>query len=342
MTRHRLDHVERPRLRPEAAEALAGWVAAARDHLDGDDERRLLDRAREQVAFHVGARSHEVVFTSGATESTTTAVAGLLARRGGGHVICSTGERPSLLAAVQRHADDVTWIEPEPTGWVDHHRLLGEVRASTVLVCLGFADHRLGVLQPVDQLVRACADRRIATLVDTSVAAGRARLDHWTTRPDLVVVDGHQLSGVPGVGALVVRRGVRIEALFGSHDGDRDRRPGTPNVPGALAMGAAAAALSPKVLAPEHRLREQLHHRLTRRLRSAGAQVVEVEGRTVELGVVVETVDAPATSAALVHRDVTVELLDDRHLRCAAGWSSDTADVEAVAVALTRLTNGAR
>ena len=104
MTRHRLDHVERPRLRPEAAEALDAWVAVARADLGDDDQARLLDRAREQVAFHVGARSHEVVFTSGATESATTAVAGLLARRGGGHVICSNRERPSLHAAVQRHA----------------------------------------------------------------------------------------------------------------------------------------------------------------------------------------------------------------------------------------------
>ncbi|MEO1063973.1 MAG: aminotransferase class V-fold PLP-dependent enzyme [Actinomycetota bacterium] len=338
MTRHRLDHVERPRLRPDAAVALRTWVdSQGGDGLDADDERRLLDRAREQVAFHVGARAHEVVFTSGATESATLAVAGLLARTGGGHVVCPTGERPSLLAAVQRYADDVTWIEPEPTGWVDHGRVVGEVRADTVLVCLGIADHRLGVLQPVDRLVAACADRRVATLVDTSVAAGRRRLDSWPHRPDLLVVDAHQLAGVPGVGALIVRRGVRIEATHVGPKGDRDRRAGTPNLPGAVAVGAGAASLSPKVLDAEHRRRAGLHERLTRRLRGAGARVVAVEGATLSVGVLVELPDgATAAVAALQRAGVVGERLDDHHLRLAAGPTTPDGDVDAAAGALVR------
>ena len=334
MTRHRLDHVEHPRLRPEAAEAFRSWVdAAAADSLSGPDVDRLLDRALEQLAFHTGARAHEVVFTSGATESANTAVAGLLARRAG-HVICSTRERPSIIAAVQRHADDVTWIEPEPTGWVDHRRLLGEIRAATSLVCLAMADHRLGVLQPVGQLLAACSDRRIATLVDTSVAAGRLRLDQWEHRPDLLVVDGRQLAGLPGIGALVVRRGVRIEACLASLGGDRERRPGTPNVPGAVGLGAAAAALSPKVLAADRRHRAALHQRLGRRLRGAGHRVVEVEGATLALGVVVRLPGAATVATGLDRAGIAVETLDREHLRCAAGWSSAASDVDAAADAL--------
>ncbi len=342
MSRHRLDHVERPHLRPEAADALRTWTdAAAADALSSADEVALLDRAREQLAFHVGARPHEIVLTSGATESATAAIAGLLARHGGGHVVCSTGERPSLLAAIQGHADDVTWIEPEPTGWVDHRLLLGEIRASTALVCLAVADHRLGALQPVDPLLAACRDRRVTTLVDTSVAAGRIRLDRWATRPDLLVVDGHQLSGVPGIGAIAVRRGVRIEGTFVGVRGDRDRRAGTPNVPGAIALGAAAAGLSPKELAAEHRHRHELHRRLARRIRGAGLRIVEVEGTTLALGVVAHVSDARAVVAALDRLGATVELLDEHHVRAAAGWSTTAADVDVVGEALARWVRGA-
>lgn len=334
MPRHRLDHVERPRLRVEAAEAVDGWLGgAARDELDAVGEERLLARAREQVAFHLGARAHEIVFTSGATESATTAVAGLLARAGGGHVVCPTGERPSLLAAVHRHADAVGWVEPEPTGWVDDRRLVAEIRADTALVCLGVADRRHGVLQPVDPLVAACADRGVATIVDTSVAAGRHRLDRWSTRPDVVVLDGHQLAGMPGIGAIAVRRGVRLEPLLAGGD-DRSRRPGTPNLPGALALGAAAACLPPDVLHRERQHRDQLHQRLTRRLRaSTDIELIGIEGSTVGLGVTVAVDDARATAARLADRGIAVEVVEPDLVRLAAGRSTTIGDVEAAAAA---------
>jgi len=225
---------------------MAEWLGPAmadpgRVHTEGHMARAAVEQARQQVADLFGARSREVVFTSGATEAIVAAVWGAVER--GGHVVCPAIEHSAVREASQRLAAEVTVVGVDRLGRVDPDEVLAAVRPDTALVHLQWGNHEVGTMQPVAEVVAACRERGVLVHVDAAMAAGHVPVDFRALDADLLSVSGHKMGAPPGTGALLVRRGLRLRALLVGGDQERARRAGLENVPAVMGFGAVAAAL---------------------------------------------------------------------------------------------------
>ena len=254
-----LDNASTSPLRPEARAALVAALDTlggdpGRIHEEGLTARVALETAREQVAALFGARSREVVFTSGATEAIVAAVWGAAARaeaRTGSpaHQVVTAVEHSAVRHAAER-AGPVTVVPVDGTGRVDPRAVLDAVRPDTAVVHVQWANHEVGTTQPVADVVAGCRERGVLVHVDAAQAAGREAIAFTDLGADLLTVSGHKLGGPAGTGALLVRRGLRIPPLLVGGDQERARRAGLEPVAQLVGFGAACAALATPVPEP--------------------------------------------------------------------------------------------
>jgi len=228
----------------EAEAATRGDPAAA--HAEGRAARAVLERAREQVARLAGAAPEQVVFTGGGSEAIATAVRGVCDRAPHAlrRIVVSSIEHPAVLESARLAARRGFVVVETPCGGegrvqADPFRMhLGE---GVALAALQWANHETGVLQPLEEIGRACREARVPFLVDAAQAAGKVPLDPRQAFADLVAISGHKLGGPQGTGALVVRRGIVLAPLVGGGQ-ESGRRGGTPGVAALAGFGAAAEA----------------------------------------------------------------------------------------------------
>lgn len=214
-----------------------------------------LEEARSAVAELFGARAREVVFTSGGTEAVNTAVAGAVgrARKSNAseapHVVVSAVEHSSVGDAVERSGADVTIVDVDELGRYDPQDVLRAVRPDTALVSVQSANHEVGTRQPWQFVAAGLPEAPGEALLHIDACAGVADLvATWDgfvdSGVDLCSVTAHKGGGPAGIGALLVRRGLRIAPMIVGGAQERDRRAGLENVVAALGFGALASELS--------------------------------------------------------------------------------------------------
>ncbi len=250
MRRIYLDSASTAPLRPAARVAMREWLDRgivgdpSRMHTDALEARAAVEQAREQVAALVDARPSEVVFTSGATEAIAMVSYGA-ARSRGGHTVLAPVEHSAVRSWAERGATSMADVDG--MGRIDPSELAALVGSDTGLVQCQWANHEVGTIQPVQEvveLVREAADRvdsRPVVASDGAIAVGHVPVSFRLSGLDALAISGHKFGGPPGSGALVVRRGVRLDPLIVGGDQERARRGGMESVIDIVGFGAAAA-----------------------------------------------------------------------------------------------------
>ena len=217
--------------------------------------RAALEDARQSVADLLGARSREVVFTSGATEAVNAAVWGACRDRPGA-VLCAGVEHSAVRDSSARSAPLIE-IPVDREGRIHADAVLeagrraADEHGSVALVHCQWANHEVGTLQPVTEVVEAARSLGALVHVDAAAACGHVEVDFSASGADLMAVSAHKLGGPKGAGALLVRRGLRLDPLLVGGDQERARRAGLENVAALAGFGAAAAMLAGGLLATE-------------------------------------------------------------------------------------------
>jgi cysteine desulfurase len=373
-----LDHASTTQARPEATAALRHWASLpaadpGRLHEEGRIARDALEEARQQVAALLGTTPREVVFTSGATEAINAAVWGATRRAPGAPVLCADVEHSAVRDASAR-SGPVEAIPVDGTAFLDVDALATRLRSTTLtrpgLVHCQWANHEVGTLQPVHQVVELCRSMDVPLHIDAAAACGHVAMDLAELGADLVSVSAHKLGGVPGAGALVIRRGSRFEPFIVGGEQERARRAGLEALPALVAFGAAAHALA----ADGQRLLHDEAHQARRHIGAAitaagaidqvdivgspdpgarlphliclGVQGVEAEPVLIGLdraGVAVHS--GSACSSESIEPSPVLEAMgvDPSHsLRVSVGWSTTDEDIAAFGAAFAGVVAGLR
>jgi cysteine desulfurase len=244
-----LDHNAGSPLRPAVRDAMRAFLDCgphanpASVHRTGQQARRELERARERVAALIGAAPRDVVFTSGGTEANNLALFGGASpdRRS---IITTAIEHSSILeplAALEKRGFGVARVRPDSDGLVAPEVITGRIDHAIALVTIGLVNAEVGAIQPVEAI--ADATRRAGALLhlDAAQAAARMPLRVDELGCDLLTLSAHKLGGPPGSGALYIRPGTALAPFLLGGPQEAARRAGTPNLPGAIGFGVAAA-----------------------------------------------------------------------------------------------------
>src|SRR4051794_40300336 len=210
-------------------------------HLDGQQARTAIDRARETMAEFFNCHDAEVVFNSGGTEGDNTAIFGLL--HPGDHFITTSIEHSAILEASNRMAHrgvETTFVPPLPSGLIDPNDILRAIRPQTRLISVMLANNETGVMQPVDQIGRIAADTGVFFHIDAVQGAGKIPIDVRKIGCHLLSISAHKMFGPKGVGAMFVRRGTPPESLRLGGTHEPRRRAGPENVAGIVGLAKAA------------------------------------------------------------------------------------------------------
>ena len=214
-------------------------------HSPGQRARGAVDAARASVAALLGAKPSEIVFTSGGTESDNLALFGVVAasQEPRKHIITTAIEHHAVLNAAQaleKLGVAVTYIPVGREGVVDPEDIRRALKPETILISVMHANNELGTIQPTDEIGRIAAAAKVLFHCDAVQSAGKIPLDVNRLGVDLLSISAHKIYGPKGTGALYVRSGTPLEPQFHGGHHERDRRPGTENVPGIIGLGKAA------------------------------------------------------------------------------------------------------
>jgi cysteine desulfurase len=269
-----LDYNAGAPLRAEARKALAEFLTAeagnpASVHRSGQRARRALERARAQVAALIDAAPRQLVFTSGGTEANNLAIFGAVkAQNARRKIITSLIEHSSILGplkSLEAAGFLVRWLAPDGKGRISAKQVLDELDHTTALVTLGLANSETGAIQDLGPLAAPVRQAGALLHIDAAQAAGRMTLSVGRLNCDFMSLSGHKLGALAGIGALYVRDERLLNPLMFGGPQERGVRPGTPNVLGAVSMGAAAETVRSR-LSEEINLMSVLTERLRSRL----------------------------------------------------------------------------
>ena len=213
-------------------------------HSFGGQVGKAVRTGREQVASLLGAEPSEIIFTSCGTEGDNAAInAALIAQKNKRHIITTEVEHPAILShckQLERQGYQVTYLSVDQQGQLDLNELKTSLTGNTALVSVMYANNETGVIFPIEEIGQMVKEYGALFHVDAVQAVGKIPLNMKTSTIDMLTISGHKIHAPKGIGALYVRKGVRLRPLIiGGHQ-ERGRRGGTENVSGIAALGKAA------------------------------------------------------------------------------------------------------
>jgi len=248
-----LDHNATTPVHPEVKGAIAPFLSEmfgnpSSIHWAGRGVRKAVEDARQEIAAFFGCQPLEIVFTSSGTESDNLAIKGIAYRKGnaGKHMITSAVEHPAVINTckfLEAQGYRVTYAPVNRQGIVEPDSVRRAIAKDTILVSIMHANNETGCIMPVAEIGRIAREAGVLMHTDAVQAAGKIPID-WKELPaDLLTFSGHKVNGLKGIGGLIARKGIEMEAvLHGGHQ-ERGRRGGTENVMGIVAMGKAFSLL---------------------------------------------------------------------------------------------------
>ncbi|MBC7187310.1 MAG: IscS subfamily cysteine desulfurase [Calditrichaeota bacterium] len=275
-----MDHHATTPLLPEVLEAMLPYLTdefgnpSSTTHVYGTVARTAVEKAREQVAALVGAASaEEIIFTSGATESDNLALKGVaqqLKDKGRRIITIATEHKAVLDTAkkLQKEGFEIVFAPIDEFGVVDLNGLRELMDDSTILVSIQYANSEIGTLQPIAAIGELAKERGILFHSDAVQALARVPVDVQKEHIDLLSISGHKIYGPKGVGALYIRKGVKLVAQMDGGGHERGYRSGTLNVPGIVGLGKAAE-IGKRDLKEEAARLTQLRERLRQGIESS-------------------------------------------------------------------------
>ena len=310
-------------------------------HSFGREARMAIDKAREQVAKLINAQPAEIFFTAGGTESDNISLKGVAYanRNRGNHIITSAVEHHGVLEPceqLKKEGYEITILPVDEYGRVSIDAVKNAIRPETILISIMFANNEVGTLQPIAEIGALAKAKGIYFHTDAVQATGNWPIDVQTMNIDLLTMSGHKFNAPKGIGALYVRKGVRLRSIQQGGGQERHLRPGTENVPGIVGLGMAAekaAAHMTEKVRETSRLRDKLMngilaqvpdiklngHPTDRLPGNVNVSVRYVEGESLLLNLDMKGIAASSGSAC------TSGSLDPSHVLLAMGLDHATA-----------------
>ncbi|MBQ6173053.1 MAG: cysteine desulfurase NifS [Clostridia bacterium] len=342
-----LDNAATTAVSPEVLETMLPYFTEhfgnpSSVHATGRDARKAIENARRQVAAAINAANpQEIYFTAGGSESDNWAIKGAAFqnRKKGNHIITTAIEHHAVLHTckwLERQGFEVTYLPVDENGFVTAEQVEQAITDRTILITVMAANNEIGTLEPIAEIGKVAKAHKILFHTDAVQAVGAIPLDVQAMNIDMLSMSGHKFHGPKGIGALYIRRGVRIDTLIHGGAQERGQRAGTENLAGIVGMGKAIeiattdlAAKSAKTAALRDRLIDGILERIPdvrvngpreRRLpNNCNVSVRYIEGESMLLRLDLAGIAASSGSAC------TSGSLDPSHVLLAIGLPHEVA-----------------
>ena len=210
----------------------------------GRRAKRAIENARKQVATLLNCNSNEIYFTASGSESDNMAIKGFAYdnRDKGNHIITSKIEHPAVLETcknLEKQGFEVSFINVDENGRINLEELKKEIRPTTILISVMFANNEIGTIQPIKEIAQIAKSHNIVFHTDAVQAVGNVKIDVTNMNIDMLSMSGHKINAPKGIGALYIRNGIKVEKIINGGHQEKDKRAGTENVASIVGIGKA-------------------------------------------------------------------------------------------------------
>ncbi|MHB8065413.1 MAG: cysteine desulfurase NifS, partial [Ruminiclostridium sp.] len=244
-----LDHAATTYVKPEVFEVMKPYFCehfgnASSIYSIGRESKKAVEEAREQVAKTLGAQAREIYFTGSGSEADNWALKGIAAanKKKGNHIITSAIEHPAVLNSckyLEGEGFEVTYLPVDSDGLVSLEQVRNAIKESTILISIMFANNEIGTIQPIQEIGAIAREKGVLFHTDAVQAVGNVPIDVEKMNIDLLSLSGHKFYGPKGMGALYIRKGIKISSIIHGGQQERGKRASTENIPGIIGLGKA-------------------------------------------------------------------------------------------------------
>ncbi len=235
-------------------------------HFKGQEAKEALDKSRRIIAREIGAKKHEIIFTSGGTESNNLALKGLFFwnqenNTGKNHIITTKIEHDCILNScrwLEKKGAEITYLNVDKEGFVDLEELKNSITEKTIVVSVIHGNNEIGTIQDLEKIGKICKEKKVLFHTDACQSFTKVPIDIKKQNLDLITLNSHKIHGPKGVGALYIKDGIKIVPLMHGGGHERNLRSGTENISGIVGFAEAVKIAKKKDIENMIKLRNKL------------------------------------------------------------------------------------